>query len=492
MKYGIHWFRRDLRICANPALQKNWQKNEGKVIGLFCFDEKFLSRDDFSANRFQFFLNTLGELRRELRLLGSDLLLLPKSPDSAFESLFKDLKNHDKPFPNTISWNRDYEPFARERDKRIDALLKGHQIETLTSRDHLIIEPHELTKKDSSETYKVYTPFSRRWMELFQINKLSQNRIPPKQSLLRYIENIQSPKPKQFFSLKFQDIFSQNLCDLDAFENYEEKNKKHVTIEIPPAGHSAAINRVLQFKKNVDAYENMRDTPSIDGTSQIAHFLKNGSLSTCEVLSLLELHKDFHGLPSSRHKYLKEIIWREFYYHILYHHPRVEKEAFNIKYKDVPWDNNPDFFQKWKDGCTGFPIIDAGMRQLKETGWMHNRVRMIVASFLVKDLNIDWRLGEEYFMRQLLDGDLAPNNGGWQWAASTGCDAQPYFRIFNPWSQSKKFDPDGIYIKRFIPELKDLPAKQLHAPILDHKNYPAPIVDHSERRIRTLEIFKSL
>ncbi|MEZ4871164.1 MAG: FAD-binding domain-containing protein [Bdellovibrionales bacterium] len=172
--------------------------------------------------------------------------------------------------------------------------------------------------------------------------------------------------------------------------------------------------------------------------------------------------------------------------------PQVENQAFQEKYKDLNWNTNVEWLQAWKDGKTGFPIVDAGMRELKTTGWMHNRVRMIVASFLTKDLHIDWREGEAHFMHELLDGDLACNNGGWQWAASTGCDAQPYFRIFNPWSQSKKFDPDGEYIKKFVPELKDVPAKQLHEPIVNHSSYPAPLVDHSVQREKTLEMFKSL
>lgn len=196
---------------------------------------------------------------------------------------------------------------------------------------------------------------------------------------------------------------------------------------------------------------------------------------------------------SSAEKFLKEIAWREFYYSILYHFPRVETETFIEKFNDIPWENNEVFFKKWCEGQTGFPIIDAGMRELNTTGWMHNRVRMIVASFLTKDLLIDWKWGEKYFMEKLLDGDLAPNNGGWQWAASTGCDPQPYFRIFNPWLQSERFDPDGSYIRKFVPELKLIATKALHDPTAHRSQfgYPSPVVIHAEQKDKALSLYKA-
>ena len=214
-------------------------------------------------------------------------------------------------------------------------------------------------------------------------------------------------------------------------------------------------------------------------------------MTTGQILTYLKL-EPYTKKTTGRDVYFSELIWREFYYHVLYRHPRVESESFNLKYKELTWENNKDYFQAWKNGKTGFPIVDAGMRELKETGWMHNRVRMIVASFLTKDLLVDWRWGENYFMETLLDGDLAPNNGGWQWAASTGCDPQPYFRIFNPWSQSKKFDPDGIYIKKHIPELKDVPSRNLHEPGIKVANYPQPIVEHKVQRELALAMYKKL
>jgi deoxyribodipyrimidine photo-lyase len=272
-----------------------------------------------------------------------------------------------------------------------------------------------------------------------------------------------------------------------------EENHKHVTVAIPPSGSQAAWNRVKSWAKSLAFYGDLRDIPSKDGTSQISMYLKNGSFTVPQLIAAYDLEHCQASGDDGATKYLKELVWREFYYHILWHHPRVEKEAFQEAYKELIWDNDKKMFQLWKDGKTGYPIVDAGMRQLKNTGWMHNRVRMIVASFLVKDLLIDWKWGEEWFMNQLLDGDLAPNNGGWQWAASTGCDAQPYFRIFNPQLQSERFDPDGIYIKEFVPELKDLSAKDLHSPSTELRKksgYPSPMVDHAKQKIRALMLFK--
>jgi deoxyribodipyrimidine photo-lyase len=259
-------------------------------------------------------------------------------------------------------------------------------------------------------------------------------------------------------------------------------------VPIPESGFKAAVDKLNAFKP--EKYKDLRDIPEEEATSGMSVFLKNGSITTSQIVYHLGL-KPYDEKKSSKDTYLSELVWREFYYHILYHKPEVETEEFNSKYSGLKWDNNEKFFELWKEGKTGYPIVDAGMRQLKTTGLMHNRVRMIVASFLTKHLLIDWRWGEQYFMEQLLDGDLAPNNGGWQWAASTGCDAQPYFRVFNPWLQSKKFDPDGHYIKKYIPELSEIESKKLHEPITDHAEYPAPIVEHKASRERAIEVYKS-
>jgi deoxyribodipyrimidine photo-lyase len=264
---------------------------------------------------------------------------------------------------------------------------------------------------------------------------------------------------------------------------------KKVTVPIPPVGGLAALEKLRSFQPKITQYGKQRDIPSVAGTSLLSPFFKNGSLTGAQVIAELDLDRP-GKLSDGEEKYLKEIVWREFYYHILWHFPKVETTAFLEKFKDLKWENNEKYFEAWKEGKTGYPIVDAGMRQLKKTGWMHNRVRMIVASFLTKDLLIDWKWGEKYFMETLLDGDLAPNNGGWQWAASTGCDPQPYFRIFNPYLQSKKFDPEGKYIKEYIPELKNLSSKEIHEPALNRpKEYPLSIVNHAEQREKALKLY---
>lgn len=487
-EYGIHWFRRDLRVAGNLALQQQFKLHSGRVVGIFCFDHQFLSREDFSHNRFQFFIETLISLKNELRSIGSDLLVLDVGPDEAFRQLLTELKKGKRALPASVSWCRDYEPFARARDERLEDYFESEGIETFHQRDHLIIEPWELERAKGAG-YQVYTPFARKWLGQFE-RKEFQARISVHKQGLKYLKDLKCGKVEKIFKLTWKKVLGTKIKLDDHLQKFYKQNRLKVTIEIPEAGSLAALAALEKFKQQLSDYGSKRDIPSISGTSQLSGFIKNGSLTTGQVIAFLNL-RPYTQKESGQDIYLSELIWREFYYHILYRHPRVEKEAFLLKYKNLAWENDQGLFQAWKAGRTGFPIVDAGMRQLSQTGWMHNRVRMIVASFLVKDLLIDWRWGEQYFMETLLDGDLAANNGGWQWAASTGCDPQPYFRIFNPWSQSKKFDPDGQYIKQYVPELKDLPSKLLHQPIHDHAIYPAPIVDHREQREKALALFKS-
>lgn len=483
--WGIHWFRRDLRVTGNKALREIWKKTNGRVLGVFCFDSKFLSRGDFSHNRFAFFLKTLKNLQKEFNALGGDLIVVDRLPSEFFPSLFNSLKTSKLSLPSYISWNRDYEPFARDRDEKIGRLISDIGINVITARDHLVFEPPEI-KKDDGSYYQVYSPFSRKWFELLNseegLNRLSNEGIPKEDSIDK----------KQIFNLKWKDVLPAEFKIHDYLDDFEKKNSRNVTIPIPEGGSQVAWEALKRFSKKIDVYKDKRDFPSIDGTSRFSVYLKNGSLTSSQIVKYLKLMNIPWKNSSGPNQFLKEIVWREFYYHILYHRPDVEKTAFNLNYKNIEWENNAVFFERWKEGMTGFPIVDAGMRELLTTGWMHNRVRMIVASFLVKDLLIDWRWGENHFMKYLLDGDMAPNNGGWQWAASTGCDPQPYFRIFNPWLQSKKFDPDGAYIKRFVPELKNASEDQLHEPDADRSflKYPSPIVDHFVQRDKALALFK--
>lgn len=488
-EYGIHWFRRDLRVAGNLALKYNWEKSQGKVLGIFCFDSKFLSRPDMSFNRFQFFLDTMSELKKELNLIGSDLLVLDVGPKAAFADLLSKLNNENISLPSLVTWGRDYEPFAKKRDKEMFQFFEEQNIKTYNHRDHLLIESHELTKNDFiTDGYQVYTPFSRRWLNLYNSDEM-QKRIKQQARGLDYLSDVENGNYKKIFNLKWQDILGDKIVYPDNLSIYSKSNLEKVTVPIPKSGSMEAYKTMKSFIGKLNDYQEDRDFPSLAGTSRLSMFLKNGSITVPQIIAYYKLPY-YQKKSSSIDTFFSELIWREFYYHILDRHPRVEKEAFLPKYKMLKWDNNKKYFEAWKEGKTGFPIVDAGMRELKTTGWMHNRVRMIVASFLTKDLLIDWKWGEKYFMEILLDGDLAPNNGGWQWAASTGCDPQPYFRIFNPWLQSKRFDKEGEYIKKYIPELKTVNAKELHAPIIGHDTYPEPIVEHSEQRNLALEMYK--
>lgn len=489
--WGIHWFRRDLRIPGNHALRENWKQTKGRTLGFFCFDSKFLSRPDFSHNRFSFFLKTLKALREDLQEQGGDLLVIDCLPAEAFPRLFSFCKSKEIPPPSLVTWGRDYEPFTRKRDSEIQQLLEQSGVRTLTERDHLLFEPHEVTKDSGAEEfYQIYSPFGRKWFDTLHSEK-GQKRIAEQKSVNPYFEK--SHRASDLFKMKWESL--SKLSDFpfqDELQSFFEKNEKHVTIPVPQAGFFQAFSELMSFKDQVEDYKENRDIPSLKGTSRLSHFLKNGSLTTSQIIYALGLQKVEWKSDSGPTQFVKELAWREFYYSILYHRPDVETQSFLPQYRDLAWENNAAFFDRWKEGTTGFPIVDAGMRELLTTGWMHNRVRMIVASFLTKDLLIDWRWGENHFMKFLLDGDLASNNGGWQWAASTGCDPQPYFRVFNPWLQGAKFDPHGSYIKRFVPELEHAPAKALHAPDADRSrwNYPAPMVDHSIQRMKAIALYK--
>lgn len=489
--YAIHWFRRDLRVAGNPALRQAWKKTRGRVVGVFHFDSRFLERSDFSHNRFAFFLETLSALREELRAIGSDLLVLDSGPDEGFRAVFRALSAAGSGQPAFISWNRDYEPFARDRDARLERYFQNAGLATIVARDHLLIEPEEIARPDGG-FYQVYSPFARRWFERLS-SEAVQQRIQEQAEGLRYLEDFRKGKiAKDLFRLRWSELLGKEKI-ADALEEFKKKNSASVSIPIPPAGALAALSRAQAFAGKVGDYKEERDFPWKDGTSQLSMFFKNGSFTGAQCLALYKLGGEEFKQKTGPAHFVKELAWREFYYHILWHQPRVEKEAFLEKYRDLPWENNEKYWEAWKAGRTGYPIVDAGMRQLRETGWMHNRVRMIVASFLTKDLLIDWRWGERYFMEQLLDGDLAPNNGGWQWAASTGCDPQPYFRIFNPWLQGQKFDADGEYVRSFVPELAALKGGDAHETekTAGIKGYVKPVVIHAEQKVKALAMFGS-
>lgn len=486
-KYAIHWFRRDLRIPGNANLRYAWKSCDQKVLGIFCFDSAFLSRPDFSHNRFAFFINTLKELKKEMQLQGGDLLVVDEQPQLAFPRLFEYFKSNNIALPEMITFGKDYEPFARQRDEILKNIFKTYGINVFSERDHVIIEPHEILKDDKS-FYQIYSPYARRWFEKMAGAEV-QKRISDQANINQYYQRLSENRLDQIFSIKWSDF--KSLPYADSLQKFETENNKSVSIKVPEAGFKVAYERLQNFKDQLSHYNEQRDLPYMDGTSQLSMYQKNGSLVSSQIIASLKLQNKQWTTKDNSTQYVKEIAWREFYYSIMYHKPESEKQAFLPQYVNLKCENNKNYFERWCAGQTGFPIVDAGMRQLNQTGWMHNRVRMIVASFLVKDLLIDWRWGENYFMKMLLDGDLAPNNGGWQWAASTGCDPQPYFRIFNPWLQSEKFDPDAEYIKTYIPELKHVSAKIIHSPDGERGSaYPEPMVDHAAQKIKAISLFK--
>jgi len=427
-KISLFWFRRDLRLEDNTGLYyANMQ--EKNVLPLFIFDRNILDDlEDKKDARVSFIHSQIKNISTKLEEHGSSVLVKYGNPLEIFRGLLDeyDIQN--------VYTNRDYEPYARERDEAIKNLLKDKGIQFLDFKDHVIFEKDEVVN-GSGDFYKVFTPYSRVWLEKFK------NTTPQLLSLEKKKNNFYQTPPLPFPS----------LGDM-GFEKTE--------IEIPPL----EINKPL-----IQKYDTNRNFPAIKGTTRLGIHLRFGTIS------VRKLALEAENLNST---YLNELIWREFYMMILYHNPKVVHKAFKPQYDQIPWRNSEEDFQKWCEGMTGYPIVDAGMRELNATGFMHNRVRMIVASFLTKHLLIDWRWGEAYFAKKLLDFELSSNNGGWQWAAGTGTDAQPYFRVFNPQSQTEKFDKEHKYIEMWVPEYGT-------------DSYPKPMVDHKFARERALETYKN-
>ncbi len=427
-KISLFWFRRDLRLEDNTGLYyANMQ--EKNVLPLFIFDRNILDDlEDQKDARVSFIHTQIKNISTKLEKYGSSLLVKYGKPLEIFRELSEeyDIQN--------VYTNRDYEPYARDRDVAIKNLLKDKGIQFLDFKDQVIFEKEEVVN-GSGEFYKVFTPYSRVWLEKFK------NTPPELLSLEKKKNNFYQTPPLPIPS----------LGDM-GFEKTE--------IEIPPL----KIDKPL-----IQKYDTIRNFPAIKGTTRLGIHLRFGTISVRKLA--LEA-------ANLNYTYLNELIWREFYMMILYHNPEVVNKAFKHQYDRIPWRNSEEDFEKWCEGMTGYPIVDAGMRELNATGFMHNRVRMIVASFLTKHLLIDWRWGEAYFAKKLLDFELSSNNGGWQWAAGTGTDAQPYFRVFNPQSQTEKFDKEYKYIKKWVPEYGT-------------DNYPKPMVDHKFARERALETYKN-
>lgn len=426
-KLTLFWFRRDLRLEDNAGLFRALNEEEN-VQPIFIFDREILDKlEDKDDRRVSFIYAQIERLMRELEEKGGTLWVYYGKPKEIFESL---LKKHDI---HALYANKDYEPYARERDKAVYDLMNDHGIRFRAFKDHVILEKDEVLK-DDGDPYVVYSPYSRRWKENLKEEDLQSYPTLAKMEALHQTEKA-------------------TLIGLDdmGFERHDSDwPDPKVDLEI------------------VKKYHNNRNTPSKEGTTRISVHLRFGTMSIREMARIGKEHNT---------KWYNELVWREFYQSILWHFPHVVDQSFRKEYDQIEWRNNEEEFQAWCDGRTGYPIVDAGMRELNETGFMHNRVRMIVASFLTKHLLIDWRWGEAYFARKLLDFELASNNGGWQWAAGSGVDAAPYFRVFNPYLQTDKFDKQRKYIERWVPEV-------------DTDQYPHPIVEHKFARERALETYK--
>jgi deoxyribodipyrimidine photo-lyase len=427
-KIAIFWFRRDLRLNDNAGLY-HALKSGLKVLPLFIFDKNILDKlEDKDDARITFIYQEIETLNALIQKQSSSLLVKYGKPDEVWASILSDYDVKE------VYTNHDYEPYAFDRDEALNTYFFKNDITFHTYKDQVIFEKSEITK-DDGKPYVVFTPYKRKWL-----SKLNNFYIKPYPTE-KYFNNFIDVKPYDLPSLKSMGFEKSNLH----FPNQE-------------------------FKSVLKDYGNDRDFPAKDATSRLSVHLRFGTIS---IRDLVKVAKE-----KNSDVWLSELIWRDFYFSILYHFPYSATASFRKEYDQISWRNNEAEFKAWCDGKTGYPIVDAGMRQLNETGFMHNRIRMVVASFLTKHLLIDWRWGERYFARKLLDYELSSNVGGWQWAAGSGVDAAPYFRIFNPYEQVKKFDKEHKYIKKWVPEYAD----PFH--------YPKPIVDHKLARERCLETYK--
>lgn len=471
-KRVIWWIRRDLRLTDNVALHAALT-SAAQVIPVFILDDRLLAAPRLRGPRTAWMLDGLRVLDSHLRARGARLIVRRGDPAEALIRLCRETGAGE------VYFNRDYGPFATRRDDTVSRVLREAGYAVHTFKDLIVHEVHEIATK-GGKPYEVYTPFFRAWDAL---PKPAPMPAPDR------IERLAAPPD-------LASVPIPTAADLGA-------EPAPQPIALP--GEAEALRRLNAFITGpVDNYQDSRNRLDIDGTSILSPYLRWGMISprTCYQAAIEALARaaDERARAGIGH-WIKELAWREFNYYVLTNNPHIVSRSFRAVYDGLAWEDDPAWLQAWKDGQTGYPVVDAAMRQLRATGWMHNRARMITASFLCKDLLIDWRQGEAYFMERLIDGDVASNVGGWQWTAGTGTDAAPYFRIFNPVKQSEQHDPSGTYIRRWLPELAHVPEGYIHAPhrmphdvqmrsgCLIGRDYPAPIVDHDVQRERALALY---
>lgn len=463
-KRTLCWFRRDLRLTDHAALHHALCQSEA-VICVFIFDTTLLAPLSHNDRRVDFIWQSLFELKTRLEALGSTLIVRHDDPLSAIPALVQQYQ------AEAVFCNRDYEPMAILRDAAVANRLQDQGCRFFDSKDHVIFERDEVLTQQG-RPFSVFTPYKNAWRKRLAAEPLPDYPTEPYFSAL-------APLP------------AEPLPSLAAL-GFQETDLNKIPIHAGVRGGEVLMH---DFYQRIQHYKALRDFPARKGVSYLSVHLRFGTVSIRELVRYA-LTQDFNEGAES---WLNELIWRDFYQQILWHRPDlVQGHSFKPEYQSLEWPGDDAHFKAWCYGQTGYPLVDAAMRQLLHCGWMHNRLRMVVASFLTKDLLIDWRRGEAWFAQHLLDFDFAANNGGWQWAASTGCDAQPYFRIFNPVSQSEKFDPNGEFIRRYVPELSHFTRQDIHAPWLAKhppagfklgQDYPRPIVDHAVQRQKALALF---